>query len=144
MFSDFLIVHKKILPEYVNRVLEARALLDSHQCRSVSDAVQKVGISRSTYYKYKDCVFEPSKDVGWKFTLALYMTDTQGILSKVLDKLKDHNTSIITIHQDIPINGVAHVMITLNGMDMTVSVDTLIFKLKAIEGIQDVSLVAMG
>ena len=64
MIRDYLIVSKKILPEYYSKVVEARILLESSQCKSVSDAVKRVGISRSTYYKYKDYILSPLKILG--------------------------------------------------------------------------------
>ena len=50
--SDYLIVHKKILPEYFNQVIQARALLENHEVETVTEAVKKVGISRNTYYRF--------------------------------------------------------------------------------------------
>mgnify|MGYP000010446173 CR=1 FL=1 len=100
MIKDYLIVNKKILPDYYSKVVEARILMESSQCKSVSDAVKKVGISRSTYYKYKDYIFTPSENYGRKFTLSFKLDDQPGILSNILNILRDHKTSIITIHQD--------------------------------------------
>ena len=64
MLKDYLIVHKNILPEYYEKVLEARRLLESGKARDVSQAVKEVGISRSTYYKYKEYILEPSEMAG--------------------------------------------------------------------------------
>ena len=64
MLSDYLIVHKSILPEYFEKVLECRRLMESGKVREVSQAVRQVGISRSTYYKYKDYIFEPTDLTG--------------------------------------------------------------------------------
>ena len=58
MKSDFLIVHKKILPDYLDKVIEARKLLENKECSTVKEAVKQVGISRNTYYKYKDYVIK--------------------------------------------------------------------------------------
>ena len=60
MLSNYLIVHKSILPEYYEKVLECRRLMESGKVREVSQAVRQIGISRSTYYKYKDYIFEPT------------------------------------------------------------------------------------
>lgn len=143
MIRDYLIVSKKILPEYYSKVVEARILLESAQCRSVSEAVKMVGISRSTYYKYKDYIFKPSEEFGRKFTLSMILCDEPGILSTILNVLRDHQTSIITIHQDIPINHAAVVIVTLDGKDLNGSIDELINALMAIDGIRNVSLVAL-
>ncbi|MGL4548708.1 ACT domain-containing protein [Eubacterium aggregans] len=143
MIRDYLIVNKKILPDYFDKVLEARMLLESAQCKSISDAVKQVGISRSTYYKYKDHIFRPSEDFGRKFTLSLSLADNQGILAKVLGIIRERETSVVTIHQDIPINHAAFVIITLDGQNLTCTIDALIDELSAIDGIHEVNLVAM-
>lgn len=143
MLKDYLIVNKKILPDYYTKVVEARALMESSQCKSVSDAVKKVGISRSTYYKYKDYIFTPSENYGGKFTLYFKLDDRQGILSKILNIFRDHQTSIITIHQDIPINNAAIVIVTLDSKDLLISIDELISMLENLDGVHSVHLIAM-
>ncbi|AWW27079.1 ACT domain-containing protein [Acetobacterium carbinolicum] len=143
MIKDYLIVNKKILPDYYSKVVEARILMESAQCKSVSDAVKKVGISRSTYYKYKDYIFTPSENYGRKFTLSFKLDDTPGILSNILTILRDHQTSIITIHQDIPINQAAVVIVTLDGKDLILTIDELMAMLEALDGVHGVQLIAM-
>ena len=64
MLEQYLMVHKSILPEYYEKVLLARHLMESGKVREVSHAVKQAGISRSTYYKYKDFIFEPSDMSG--------------------------------------------------------------------------------
>lgn len=143
MVKDYLIVHKDVLPDYFLKVLEARSLLESAQCSSVSEAVKSVGISRSTYYKYKDTVFKPREDFGRKFTLSLLLSDQSGILSNVLNILYEYQTNIITIHQDIPINHNAIVIITLDSAQMDGNVDDLIKDLKKLNGVRRVRLMTM-
>ncbi|MGL4607557.1 MAG: ACT domain-containing protein [Eubacteriaceae bacterium] len=143
MIKDYLIVNKKILPDFYTKVVAVRTLLETSQCKSVSDAVKKVGISRSTYYKYKDYIFTPSEDYGRKFTLSFKLEDRQGILAKILNLFREQQTSIITIHQDIPINHFAVVIVTLDGKDLVVSIDELILLLEKLEGVHSVHLIAM-
>lgn len=143
MIKDYLIVNKKILPDYYSKVVEARILMESSQCKSVSDAVKKVGISRSTYYKYKDYIFTPSENYGRKFTLSFKLDDQPGILSNILNILRDYQTSIITIHQDIPINQAAIVIVTLDGKDIVISIDELMIILEELDGVHGVHLIAM-
>lgn len=143
MIKDYLIVNKKILPDFYSKVVEARLLIESSQCKSVSAAVKRVGISRSTYYKYKDYIFRPSKNYGRKFTLSFKLEDNKGILSTLLNLLSDNHTSIITIHQDIPINDSAIVIVTLDGSSLLISIDELIRLLKQIKGVHSVSLLAI-
>lgn len=143
MIKDYLIVNKRILPDYYTKVVNARMLLETTQCKSVSEAVKLVGISRSTYYKYKDYIFTPSEDYGRKFTLSFKLEDEQGILSKILNLFRENCTSIITIHQDIPINHFAVVIVTLDGKEMTSSIDELMILLGNIKGVHSVQLIAM-
>ena len=51
MLENYLIIHKDILPDYYEKVIEARRLVESGKVKDVSQAVKQVGISRRTYYK---------------------------------------------------------------------------------------------
>ena len=62
MSEQYLIVNTKILPDFYAKVVEARDLVEQHKVKGVSEAVQRVGISRSTYYKYKDSIFSFSEN----------------------------------------------------------------------------------
>ena len=63
--NEYFIVHKSVLPEYFEQVIKARELINDKNY-SISDACKEQNISRSTYYKYKDYIFRPSKDSGNK------------------------------------------------------------------------------
>lgn len=64
MQSNYLIVDRRILPDYYEKVVQARDMLREGRVKEVSEAVKLVGISRSTYYKYKDYIFAPSNETG--------------------------------------------------------------------------------
>ena len=51
MLENFLIVNKEILPDYYEKVVEARNMINEGRVKGISEAVKQVGISRSTYYK---------------------------------------------------------------------------------------------
>ncbi|MBO7670904.1 MAG: hypothetical protein J6S60_09980, partial [Oscillospiraceae bacterium] len=100
MLSKYLIVHKSILPEYYEKVLECRRLMESGKVREVSQAVKQVGISRSTYYKYKDYIFEPNDLTGSRKAVFSMMLDHEpGVLSGLLKCLSDLGASVLTITQ---------------------------------------------
>ena len=100
MLKDYLIVEKSALPDYFLKVVEARRLLESGACQQVSGACGQVGISRSTYYKYKDKVIEPtSLTAGRKAVLLLMLDHQSGVLSKVLNRLTGFAVNILTITQ---------------------------------------------
>ena len=93
--SDYLIVHKKILPEYFNQVIQARSLLENHEVETVTEAVKKVGISRNTYYRYKDYLFEISDNATSRtMTISLLLKDESGALTAVLQTLSKAQASV--------------------------------------------------
>ena len=100
MSEQYLIVNTKILPDFYAKVVEARDLVEQHKVKGVSEAVQRVGISRSTYYKYKDSIFSFSENArGRKAVLSMILTHQQGVLSEVLNELAAQHTSVLTINQ---------------------------------------------
>ena len=137
MRNKYLLVDKAILPDYYEKVIEARALLSSGKVNDVSEAVKVVGISRSTYYKYKDYVFpfyEASKEKI--ITLSLLLEHKSGVLSKVLNTVADDSGSIMTINQGIPLQGVANTTISIETKNLTIDLEALLDKLRMIDGVK--------
>ena len=144
MLSNYLIVHKSILPEYYEKVLECRRLMESGKVREVSQAVKQVGISRSTYYKYKDFIFEPSDLTGSrKAVFAMMLDHTPGVLSALLKTISDLNASVLTISQSPPIHDKASVTVSLDVTELNVTVDALTRRLEALPGLDNLRLLAI-
>lgn len=144
MKGDYLIVHKKILPVYYDKVLDARRMLESGAVKDVSAAVRATGISRSTYYKYKDYIFSPgSGDVGRKAVISMLLSHEIGVLSTALNRLSSLGASVLTISQSMPIRDVASVVMTLDIGAMSLSVEQSIQELSSIAGVENVQLVAI-
>ena len=141
MIEKYLIIDKKVLPDYFEKVVEAKLLVDDGY--DVSKAVKEVGISRSTYYKYKDDVFPMAQDMqSKKVTLILLMTHTSGTLSKVLDCIAFYKGNLLTINQDIPINLSANVTVTIDISHMEKSVSQLAARLNSLPNVRNVKLLA--
>ena len=144
MLDNYLIIHKSVLPDYYEKVLDARRLLESGQVREVSEAVRRVGISRSTYYKYKDYVFEPSDIAGSRKAVLELMLDHQpGVLSAVLSRLFGAGASILTITQSLPVLGKASVTLSIDISAMSGAIDTLTRSLETVGGVESVRLLAI-
>ncbi len=144
MKGDYLIVHKKILPVYYDKVLDARRMLESGAVKDVSTAVRETGISRSTYYKYKDYIFSPgSGDAGRKAVVSMLLSHEIGVLSTALNRLSSLGASVLTISQSMPIRDVASVVMTLDIGAMSLSVEQSIAELSSIAGVESVQLVAI-
>src|SRR5574344_2435114 len=108
MNKDFLLVHKSILPDFFETVIKAREEIES-QNASVTDVCKKYNLSRSTYYKYKDYVYYPSKIGNRRAIFAFKVYDVPGILSKILNKFVEFQGNVLTISQDLPIHKIAYV-----------------------------------
>ena len=144
MLNDYLIVEKSALPDYFIKVVEAQRLLESGVYTQVIDAVQAVGISRSTYYKYKDKVLEPNQlTVGRKASLMLQLNHEAGMLSKVLNTISVSNANVLTITQSLPIHGKASIMLSIDLSQLNRSVDEMTEELSAIDGVENVRLLAL-
>ena len=144
MKGDFLIVHKKILPVYYEKVLQARNLLESGAERDVSAAARAVGISRSTYYKYKDYIYSPDGgEMGRKAVISMMLSHEIGVLSTALNRLSAMGISVLTITQSLPIRDVASVIMTLDVSQMSAGIEEVVAALGRISGVENVTLVAI-
>lgn len=144
MQGEYLMVEKSALPDYFLKVVEARRLLETGACAQVIDAVRAVGISRSTYYKYKDRVLEPSRlTVGRKASLMLTLNHRAGMLSQVLSAMSAMSANILTITQSLPIRGKASIMLSIDLTQMTEPMEALIAALDRIDGVELVRLLAL-
>ena len=144
MLNDYLIVEKTALPDYFIKVLQARRLLESGVYSQVIDAVHAAGISRSTYYKYKDKILEPSQlTVGRKASMMLQLNHRAGMLSKVINALSGCNANILTITQSLPIHGKATIMLSIDLSQINRAIDAMIGELSAIDGVEQVKLLAL-
>ncbi len=144
MLDQYLIIHKSILPEYYEKVVAVRRLLEEGRVREVSQAVRQVGISRSTYYKYKDYILEPSEMAGGrKAVLSVMLSHEPGVLSAVLAHISQLGGSVLTITQSLPIHGKASVTITLDISDMPGSLEVLMAALASTPGAENPRLVAV-
>ena len=144
MLDNYLIIHKSILPDYYDKVLEVRRLLESGRVREVSQAVKEVGISRSTYYKYKDFILEPSEmATGRKAVLSMLLSHEPGVLSSVLAHVSEQGGSVLTITQSLPIHGKASVTVTLDISAMPGALTQLMEALTKTPGVENPRLVAV-
>lgn len=145
MNSKYLMIDSKIVPDVYLKVVEAKSKIASGKYKSANDAIRDVGISRSTFYKYKDYVFagnelERDRMVSLEFTL----DDIPGVLSKILNILADNFASILTINQNIPINDVADVTITFKIDNDGNDLEQVITVLKEIKGVNKIRVIAMS
>ena len=141
--NKYYVVKKRAVPEVLLKVVEAKRLIDSERAATVQEATDKVGISRSSFYKYKDDIF-PFHDnaKGKTITVMLQMDDEPGLLSDVLHKVADFHANILTIHQSIPINGIASLTLSVEVLPSTGDVSEMIEQIEKQTGIQYLKILA--
>ena len=135
--STFYLVREEILPEAIKKTIKVKEILKRGEIKTINEAVEKMGLSRSAYYKYKDFVFpfyEASKEKI--ITLSLLLEHKSGVLSKVLNTVADDSGSIMTINQGIPLQGVANTTISIETKPLTVDLEALLDKLRMIDGVK--------
>ncbi|MEG0962664.1 MAG: ACT domain-containing protein [Lachnospiraceae bacterium] len=141
--TKYFVLKKKAVPEVLLKVVEAKKLLESEKAESVQEATDMVGISRSSFYKYKDDIF-PFHDnaKGKTITIVMQMDDEPGLLSEVLQIVADFHANILTIHQSIPVNGIASLTISVDVLPNTGNVSQMIENMEQLEGIHYLKIVA--
>lgn len=145
MKNKYLVIDKEILPDVFEKVLKAKELIRNGKVKGITDAVKNVGISRSTFYKYKDYVFALSEgNLGKKVTISLLVEHETGVLSAILNQIAEKKGNILTINQNIPINEIANVSITFDISNLVINVDALMDDIKNRTGVIKAKLIAMG
>lgn len=137
------LVNHEALPEVLIKTVQANELIENGEVRTASEAIEKVGISRGAYYKYRDLI-KPFYDRKSKrrVTLLMVVRDITGILSEILGILALERVSVLTINQNIPINGTANITITVDIPDASITPYMLMDKLKDINGMKKVDVIS--
>ncbi len=131
----YLIVESSVLPEVFGKVVEAKELLAKNIAKNSSHACELVGLSRSTFYRYKDCVEVYNADQHHTITLNISLDDKPGVLASVLDFLRNNGANILTINQSIPVNSVAPVCISMRDNSVSHSISSTIDSIKKLDGV---------
>lgn len=142
--SKYYVVSGDILPDVLEQVMQARILLQSGKAKRISEAVKTVGISRGTYYKYKDAVFSfNAEQSNRKAIISMILRNEKGTLSKVLSLVSVKQVNVLAINQTIPINGIANVALTLDISDLEISIQSLVSLIEAMPMVEKADLVAV-
>jgi len=141
--NKYFLVREKAVPEVLLKVVEARRLLETRKVLTVQDAVEQVGISRSSFYKYQDDILEfHDTTQGTTITLTVQMDDQPGLLSEVLKTVADYGANILTIHQSIPVNGSASLSLSVQVLQTTGNVTEMLAAMEEKSGVHYVKVLA--
>lgn len=139
----YFVLKQKAVPEVLLKVVEAKRLIDSGKAASVQEATESVGISRSSFYKYKDDIF-PFHDnaKGRTITMVIQLDDEPGLLSVVLRIVADYHANILTIHQSIPVNGIASLTLSVDVLSDTGDISQMVDTIEQQQGIHYLKILA--
>lgn len=142
---QYYLVKESVLPEVFLKVVQAKRLVARGQAASYSEAARMVGISRSAFYKYKDAVHLYEEDASRRVaTLYVELVDEAGVLSSLLTALGRHRANIITINQNIPVDGVAPVSVSMHLDSASLPVEELLHELQNLYGVVTLKLLSAG
>ena len=140
--KEFYIVDKRILPNSIQSVIKVNEI-DQAERISKYEAIKRVGISRSTYYKYKDYIkpfFEGGKEKV--FSIHLSLMDRPGILARVLDIIAGEQMNILTIVQNIAIDGVSRVTISIQTTENLLrKIEEMLEKISSLDSVKELRVI---
>ncbi|OUP49710.1 ACT domain-containing protein [Lachnoclostridium sp. An181] len=143
--NKYYVVKKNALPEVLLKVVEAKRLLDSGKVNTVQEAVELTGISRSSFYKYKEDIFPfHETEKGQTVTLVIQLDDKPGVLADILNKIAQYRANILTIHQSIPLNGIATLTLSLEVMSTTGNISDMVDEMERQNEIHYLKIVGRG
>ena len=141
--TKYFVLKQKAVPEVLLKVVQAKRLIESERAMTVQEATERVGISRSSFYKYKDDIF-PFYDnaKGRTITLVLQMDDERGLLSDILHIVAVYKANILTIHQSIPVNNVESLTLSVEVRPDTGNISRMVEEMEEQKGIHHVKIIA--
>ena len=134
--TKYYVVKKKAVPEVLIKVVETKRLLATRRGMTIQEATEEIGISRSSFYKYKDDIFPFHEEArGKTITFIIQMDDEPGLLSVVLQTIAHFHGNILTIHQSIPINGIATLTLSVDILPGEGDAEAMVEEIESREGI---------
>ncbi len=139
--TKYYVLNEKAVPEVLLKVVEAKRLLESGKCTSVQEVTEKIGISRSSFYKYKDDISPFHENAkGKTITMVIQLDDEPGLLSLVLRIVAEYHANILTIHQSVPVNGIATLTLSVDVLPETKNVSAMVDSIESAIGIHYVKI----
>ncbi len=141
----FYIVSEEILPEAVVKTAQVKEILAKGEAETINQAVDKVGLSRSAFYKYRDGIFPFYQERKEKIvTINMILDHRSGVLSGVLNTIASFQGNILTINQGLPLQGMANVTVSLETAQMEVNIPELIECFLSTPGVLKAELVGQS
>ncbi|GFN33614.1 ACT domain-containing protein [Paenibacillus xylaniclasticus] len=145
MTEVYYVVREDLLPEAIMKTIQVKDMLKRGEAATVHEAVERVGLSRSAFYKYKDGVYPLSElDRERLVTVSMDLEHRAGMLSKVLGLVAGLEGNVLTINQSIPLQGLANVVLSVDTSFMTAELSELLTRLRQLDGVRKASIIGQG
>ncbi len=141
--GKFYMVREKALPDVLLKVVEVNELLSSGKTDTIQEAISRVGISRSSYYKYKDDIFPVHEKVqGTIISMSMEVDDQPGLLSSLLKVIAAQKANVLSIHQSAPVGSIALVTLSVVIRPNTGDVTDLFEAMEKADGVRNLKIVS--
>ncbi len=137
--EQFYLVDLRVLPEAIKKTIKVKELLNDGVCDSINDAVKKVDMSRSAYYKYKDHVIPAWEKKEKRIaTLFVVLSDDLAIFTKLMRRVAKGNFTILSFHRGLAAEKTAVLTMTIQLEDTSEPLHDLKEAIENSKGIQSV------
>ncbi|MBR5635522.1 MAG: ACT domain-containing protein [Pseudobutyrivibrio sp.] len=138
----YYVLNERAVPDVLLKVVAAKKLIKEKDY-SVQEATEMVGISRSSFYKYREDIKPFHEDTkGKTVNMVIQLTDEPGILSRVLDEIAHFGVNILTIHQSVPVDGSATLTLSVKVPETSENFSDLVSAIENVEGVHYVKNLA--
>lgn len=145
MAERYFIVREDILPEAIVKTIQVKEMLQRGEAATVHEATERAGLSRSAFYKYKDGVHMLNQLERERIvTISMDLDHRSGVLSKVLALVASSEGNVLTIHQSIPLQGLANVVISVDTSQMGGTLTELMTAIHEQDGVRKASVIGQG
>ena len=139
--NEFYIVAADVLPEALKKTAQIKALLSQNSNLTINEAADKVGLSRSAFYKYRESIFSYNKMNKERIvTLIVTAADEISVLAECLQIITEMDGQILTVNRDLPIQDTSKATLVIDTKNMKQEIETLVEKLYEIAQVREIEI----
>ena len=139
--KTFYLVCSEVLPEAILKTAEIKVLLNQDTHLTVNEAVEKIGLSRSAFYKYRDSIFPYEKTIKERIlTLIIDSENDVQVLADCLQILTEADCQVLTINRGVPEKNTAKIMLVVDTKEMRQETESLLEKLYELPKVQEIEI----